>query len=169
MALHAATIRISSPTEPIVPGRGFYQLEEDALYVQIGPWTGERRFFSWLESDPVRLDFDRYGRLVFIEVTQPRRQWTVDESCRKPGVAEMADLRWLDFRQQIDPPVLICNKRKTCLQLRFGEVNPARDYYLADHVILQTDSDNRPAALWIDDIIDDLAGQELSAFRKAMS
>lgn len=150
-----------------MPGRGFYQLEEDALYVQIGPWNGDRRFFNWLESDIARLDFDRHGRLIFVEVSLPRRQWMVDKSCCRPATVEMADLRWLDFRSEIEPPELICNERQTCLQLRYGDAQPVAAYYVADHVILQTDAESRLAAIWIEDIVDDLAGQELSTFRKA--
>ena len=88
MAAQAIKLRISTPTEPIPPGRGFYQLEEDSLYVQIGLFSRDRRFFSYLESKNTRLDFDREGRLIFIEVDLPRRQWPVDLQLTRPVVAE---------------------------------------------------------------------------------
>ena len=50
-----AKLKISAPIEPIPPGRGFYQLEEDSLLVQVGVFDRRRRFFSYLQSEHVCL------------------------------------------------------------------------------------------------------------------
>ncbi len=34
--IESIALKIDTPTGEITPGRGFYQLEEDALYVQVG-------------------------------------------------------------------------------------------------------------------------------------
>lgn len=166
MTVQAAQLRVSAPTEPIVPGRGFYQLEEDILYVQIGLFSRSRRFYSWLESPTVRLELDREGRLIFIEVDKPRRQWPTDENLEPPRRAEIADIRWLDFRQPIPDPDLRTNPRRTVLRISFSEQPGSNAYYLAQEVILETDEGRRPTAIWICRIEDDLAGQEIGAWRK---
>jgi len=159
-------LRISTPTEPIPPGRGFYQLEEDALYVQVGLFSASRHFYSFLECDSVRFDLDRNGRLIFIEVAVARRRWPVVPPLVAPPIVEPADIRWLDFRSEIPPPTLATNRKRTMLRLAFADRLPARAYYLAEDVVAQVDQHDRLAAIWIVDITDDLAGQEIGAFRK---
>lgn len=149
-----------------MPGRGFYQLEEDALYVQIGLFDPCYRFFSYLESETVRLELDRQARLIFIEVTRPRRHWEVSEDMQFPVVAEIADLRWLDFRENIQEPRLATDSSRTLLHLQFCTDLPTRNFYLTPNVIAQVDSADRLAAIWIDNIEDDLAGREIASFRK---
>ncbi|MFH1688156.1 MAG: hypothetical protein ABIE70_11635 [bacterium] len=166
MPLCLPQLEISTPTEPIPPGRGFYQLEEDALYVQIGPCTHERAFFSWLESDELRMEFERRGRLVFLEVALPRRRWTKSGALAFPAPTEMADVRWLDFRQRLEPVALITDNAAALLQIRFAETTPSRSFQIAERVAVQTDQDHRLISLWIDGIVDDLAGQEIAAFRR---
>jgi hypothetical protein len=164
--IQSARLRISAPTEPIPLGRGFYQLEEDTLYVQIGPFAPQRRFFSYLEADSLSLQFDRIARLIFIEVSRPRRSWEVDRSLTRPSRAEIADLRWLDFRETIREPLITTDLSRTLLRLRFSPTSPSRSFHLADHILLQVDDRNRLSAIWIDEIEDDLAGREIAGFRK---
>ena len=166
MTIQSARLRISTPTEPTAPGRGFYQLEEDALYVQIGAFAPQHRFFSYLESEFVSLQFDHNALLIFIEVTLPRRRWEVADELIMPSVADPADIRWLEFRETIREPRLTTNKTQTRLRLQFTHNSPSRSFYIADHVILQADNSDHLVAIWIDNIEDDLAGQEIAAFRK---
>lgn len=168
MTIQSARLRISTPTEPTAPGRGFYQLEEDALYVQIGALAPQHRFFSYLDSEFVSLQFDHNALLIFIEVTLPRRRWEVANELIIPSVVESADIRWLEFRETIREPRLTTNKTQTRLRLQFTHNAPSRSFYIADHVILQADNNDHLAAIWIDDIEDDLAGQEIAAFRKQL-
>jgi hypothetical protein len=166
MPVETAQLRVTTPTEPIVPGRGFYQLEEDMLYVQVGLFNMTRRFYSWLESPTVRLELDREGRLIFIEVSRPRRQWPVDENLAPPDRAEIADVRWLDFRRQISEPELQTNRRRSMLRIVFSNRPVASSYYLAHEVILQADERHQPVAIWVCQIEDDLAGHEIGLWRK---
>ena len=166
MAINTAKLRISTPTEPIPPGRGFYQLEEESLYVQVGIFTRNRRFFSYLQSDEVSLDFDREGRLIFIEVAVPRRSWQVTPRLQKPSRAEIADIRWLDFRESIATPSLQTPADRSALRLRFSNRTPTQNYFLAESVILQVCENNLLGAIWVDDIVDDMAGREIASFRK---
>ena len=166
MTVESISLNISTPTEPIMPGRGFYQLEEDSLFVQVGSFTKRRRFYSYLESASVLLDFDQHGRLIFVEVGVPRRQWDVEQSLIPPQIVEPADIRWLNFRNSLNKPTLLANESKTALKLRFRDTDNPLNFYLAQSVIVQTDPEYRLSALWFIDIADDLAGREISKFRK---
>lgn len=166
MTVDKISLNISTPAEPIAPGRGFYQLEEESLFVQIGPFAAPRRFFSFLDSDGVRMDFDRHGRLIFVELAMPRRRWSVQPRLSPPQIVEAADIRWLNFRDLVARPRVFANDRKTIVKMAFSEVERPLNYYVAESVILQTDQDFGLAALWVTDITDDIAGQEISAFRK---
>lgn len=166
MTLATTRLEISTPTEPIAPGRGFYQLEEDALYVQIGLFDPGCRFFSYLESESVQLELDRQARLIFIEVTRPRRHWEVADDLQFPRLAEMADLRWLDFRESMQEPRLATNYSRTLLHLQYRTHLPTRGFFLTENVIAEVDSADRLAAIWINNIEDDLAGREIASYRK---
>jgi hypothetical protein len=168
MTSRSLQLRISTPTEPAPPGRGFYQLEEDALYVQIGAFEPSRRFYSFLDSDHLNLQMDKTGRLIFFALSLPRRHWPVNDSLIIPDSNGTADVRWLDFRQHIATPTIHTNPRRTLVCLRFEDRAPYRTISLATHVLLQADSCDRLAALWVDDITDDLAGQEIATFRKQL-
>lgn len=168
MALKAPKVRISTLTEPILPGRGFYQLEEDSLFVQIGPFSKKRRFFSYLESENVRFDIDREGRLIFIEVVVARRHWKIEPGIFPPTIVEVADIRWLNFRAKVGNPILVSEGNRAVLLLKFSNAKLLRNYYLAESVVAQVDENNKLAAIWITDIGDDRAGQKIAAFRKKM-
>ena len=164
--IESIALKIDAPTGPPAPGRGFYQLEEDALYVPVGEQTRRRRFFSWLESERVRFDIDKSGRLMLLEVDCPRRQWDVDSNLSGPSLAEPADIRWLDFRSFIPDPDLLTNSERTVLQLRFHTGDSWRWQALAQDVLIQTDRDLNLAAVMVTGIEDDLAGRRIAAFRK---
>ncbi len=166
MIVEPVSLNISTPTEPIMPGRGFYQLEEDSLFVQVGSFTNRRRFYSYLESDSILLDFDQHGHLIFVEVGVPRKRWDVKPSLMPPQIVEPADIRWLNFRNSLNKPILLANESKTALKLSFRDTDNPLNFYLAQSVIVQTDPEYRLSALWIIDIADDLAGREISKFRK---
>ena len=164
--LKSILLKLETPTSGCVPGRGFYQVEEDALYVPVGEPAIDRHFFSYLESKQVRFDIDLQGRLMLIEVDFARRKWKVDEQLVVPARTEEADIRWLDFRTRMPNPEILTNEQRTILTLRFSSGNPCTWYSLAESVLAQIDQDNHLAALMITDIKDDLAGHQVAAFRK---
>ncbi len=168
--LRTISLKINSPIgASFAPGRGFYQLEEDALYVPVGEHDPNRRFFSYLESRRVRFDIDRSGSLMLIEVDFARRRWSVDESLKAPSIAELADIRWLDFRSRMPDPELITDPERHLLLMRFAPNETVQWYRLAEHVLIQTDSDSQLTAMMITAIDDDLAGRKIAAFRKLIS
>ena len=168
-AIEAISLKINPPTGATLPGRGFYQLEEDALYVPVGEHATNRRFFSYLESKKIRFDIDRSGRLMLIEVDFARRHWSVDDSLVAPPISEPADIRWLDFRAQMPDPELITNPDRSKLLIRLAPNQTWQWYALAEHVLVQTDPELRLTALMVTEIEDDLAGRQIAAFRKLIS
>lgn len=162
-------LKIDAPAGLNLPGRGFYQLEEDVLQVQAGCFPDSRRFFSFLESDSVRFDIDRSGRLIMIEVTVPRRNWTTVEDLKPPTIAERADVRWLDFRTSVQEPTLLTNRSRDRLLIRFTDATSWRWYTVADSLFLQVDNNCRLAAVMVTGIVDDFAGRHLARFRRQVS
>jgi hypothetical protein len=164
-AIESIALKIDAPTGEITPGRGFYQLEEDALYVQVGEYFKRRRFFNYLESDWVRFDIDKDGQLIFIEVSMPRRRWELSTQISPPTIAGPADIRWLDFRTRIAEPRLLTNKKQTHLLIDFMSHHAWRWLTLAERVFVQVDEEHRLAAVMVTDIEDDLAGAQIATFR----
>lgn len=159
-------LRISTPAGLFLSGRGFYQLEESSLYVQVGPIEPDSRFFSYLEADNVRLDLDRSGRLLFVEVNAGRHTWKVSDDLKLPASIGYADIHWLDFRRRISNPSLITDENRTILCIRFTDVPVKASYFLAENIIVQVTEDSCLASIIVTNIVDDLAGQEISAYRK---
>jgi len=169
VSVPALALKIETPAGNNIPCRGFYQQEEDSLFVQVGAFNREQRYFSSLESDKVRFDLDKKGKLMLIEVDCPKRQWQVSEDVKIPGISEPAEVQWLGFRAGIPNPEILTNEERTSLLLRFNHGSQWRWYTAADSLFFQVDSQNRLIAVFIADIIDDIAGQRIAAFRKATS
>lgn len=159
-------VRISPPAVDMVPGRGFYQLEERALYVPIGTGAKGRHYFSSLESVHARLDIDREGRLMFVEVTLSRSNWRVADRLPSPVWAPPADVRWLGFRTAIPNPTLLTNRSGQSLLIRFSPAPPVHTVAVADSVYVSVDARGAAVSLFVSDIIDDLAGREIARFRQ---
>lgn len=150
-------------------GRGFYQLEEEELYLPVIHNAGQKaRFFSYLESDYVSFQFDRDGRLIFIEITLPRRRWRERPEFTIPQNTRTADIRFLDFRNSLPPSRIFCDATRQSLMLRFAPSTAGPLYYLAENLIAQLDNRNHLIAIYVTDIIDDLAGREIAAWRKSI-
>jgi hypothetical protein len=166
MPPRALNIRVSTPAGEIPRGRGFYQVEEEELHVPIEYPPLRTRFYSFLDSDTVSLHLDREGRLIFIEIPLPARRWKVRSNLVAPEKAELADIRFLDFRETIGNPPIYCDPARQNVMLRFSRSSSTSNYYLAENVIAQTSDDGRLNAIWISDIVGDFAGRGLAAWRK---
>jgi len=148
MPITTPELQIRTPAGKIPFGRGFYQLEEESLYLPIEYVNLQKRFYSYLDSETVSLHIDRAGRLIFIEVNIPRRRWRVKEHFIPPEIAGPAEARFLDFRKTMAEPKVFCDNNRTNLLILF---------------------DNQPAtAIWASDISDDLAGREIALWRRSL-
>lgn len=159
-------LQISTPTEPIPAGRGFYQKEEEGLFVQVGQFSSPCRFFSYIESDSFRMDIDKNGKLIFMELVIPRKLWLEDETLKAPEIIEAADIRWMDFRKAIASPKFITNISRNILRIKFQENGTALNYYLGENIVAEVNTNKELTSIWITDIIDDVAGKGISKFRK---
>ncbi len=169
MPANPLAVRISTPVVDTLPGRGFYQLDESSLYVPIGAADRSRHYFSSLESDRVRLDIDRDGRLMFIEITAARNTWVVTDKIEQPVWAEPADIRFLGFRTTIPDPQLLTDAGRQRLMLRFSPAPVARAVSIAESVVLSVDDRNSIVSMLITEIVDDLAGREIARYRESQS
>jgi hypothetical protein len=63
-------------------------------------------------------------------------------------------------------PELITNRNRTALIVRFAPPAETKTYRVAESVLLEIGNDSTLAAVWITDIVDDLAGQHIAAYRR---
>ncbi len=168
MADNGIRLRIAAPTDLFLQGRGFYQLEEDSLYVQLQPAEFNCRIFSYLESNNLRIDLDQAGRILFIELNAGRHTWIVDQNLALPLSLGYADIRCLEFRKRITSPTLATNSERTALSIIIDPAPVDRSYRIAESVILQTSAGNLLNRIMVTDIVDDLAGRGIAAFRQAI-
>lgn len=161
-------VRVDAPIGELPPGRGFYQVEEDSLYVQVGPADLSRKPFSYLENKLLRLDVDRIGRLMLIEVSLSERQWKVVDSVSPPRIAEPADIRWLGFRANLPEPQIKTNAARDHLLIEFNGSSSFNWYTVAESVFVQVDASNVVTAILVSGIVRDMAGQSIARFRQAI-
>ncbi len=162
-------LKISTPVQPIPRGLGFYQTEDDLLYVPIGGMNASRHFFSYIDSPISRFDLDKEGRLMFIELSVPKTHWKIADKLTLPDVVEPADIHWLDFRKSIAEPELLTNREKNRLLVILSGESPQFNYYLADSVILQVGQSGQATGIFVNEIIDDAGGRKIAAFRRELS
>jgi hypothetical protein len=168
MPIKALKVQVSAPAQQVPYGRGFYQLEEDELFLPVEYPQGKTRFFSFIDSETTSFQLDRDGRLIFIELAVPRRRWKVRENLVMPESARPADIRFLDFRQSFLDPSVFCDHTHENLMIRFSQGPSTHTYYLAENLVAQISCENTLVALWVSDITDDIAGRELAAWRRAI-
>ncbi len=168
MPITAPKIRIASPAGLTPLGRGFYQLEEEILYLPVEYPDGRAKFFSYIESETISLQFDRDGRLIFVELTLPRRHWIVHPEVSFPRNAEPADIRFLDFRENMNNPIVSCDQYRQNIRIEFSSLVPASTFYLAKNLIGQVSADDYLIAIWATDFVEDLAGREIASWRKSI-
>jgi len=168
MPLSAPRLRIVSPAGTIPFGRGFYQLEEEILYLPV-EYPGEKpKFFSFIESETVSIQCDNEGRLIFIELTLPRRHWIERADISFPDYAEPADIRFLDFRQKMNNPMISCDRYRQNIHIEFSPLQSVSSFHLAKNLIAEVSADNYLIGIWATDFVDDIAGREISAWRKSI-
>jgi hypothetical protein len=169
MSVKTINVNVTTPSVTIPRGRGFYQLEEEELYLPLIHAAKQKaKFFSYLESENISLQFDREGRLIFIEITLPRRRWEERADLALPHKARTADIRFLDFRNSLPPARIFCDPTGQSLMLRFAHSTNGPLYYLAENLIAQLDNNNHLTAIYATDITDDLAGREIAFWRKSI-
>jgi len=156
-------IKTPIPTQPV--SRGFYQVEEDCLYVPIHPGG---KFFSFLDSPQAVFDIDNKGRLLFMKILTPRRYWTVNKSLRPPAQAAPSDIRFLEFRNALPKIILETSPRKSWLHLVFERCDKTSAYAVAGNLIFETTPEITLAGIWITDITDDRAARSMAAWRKKL-
>lgn len=157
---------IDTPAENETFSRGFYQVEEDSLYV---PFYPGGKFFSYLDSPQMTMDIDNRGRLLFIKLLVSRQEWKIVEEFSPPQATASADIHFIDFRERLSTATMECNQNKSSLHLCFDNQIDITSYKLSDDIIVDISANNCLAGLWIKTIVEDRAAREMSAWRKSMN
>jgi hypothetical protein len=167
-------VTIHTPAEVLYFSRGFYQVEEDSLYVPIFPGG---RFFSYLDSPQLTLDVDRKGQLLFIQVHMPRRSWTRRKDLKPPSGAEPADIRLLNFRNSLPNSRLDTSADRSILRISFFEETSSGKggtkrsneiYQVAEDLVFEVTPEKELASIWITSIKHDRAAKGMAAWRKRL-
>ena len=159
-------LRIDTPTGPIRPGRGFYQLDEESLFVQIGQFTEKKHFFNYLENDTILFDLDRVGQIIFIEIAKAKRHWEQVENLTVPLNAEHADIRWLNFREKLPDANIKTDTDYKTVKIEFFENHSPLYYILSESVIAETTKEHLLTAVWVLAYDEDAGGQSIKRFRR---
>ncbi|HDL01536.1 MAG TPA: hypothetical protein ENH23_04810 [candidate division Zixibacteria bacterium] len=159
-------LRISTPTGPVKSGRGFYQLDEESLFVQIGLFTEKKHFFNYLENDCVLFDLDRTGQLIFIEISKAKRHWIIDDFLTSPTDAETADIRWLNFREKLPDVLIKTDNNFEIVKLEFQKNNSPLYFIISESVLVETDHAHSLTAVWVTSYEEDAGGQYIKRFRR---
>jgi hypothetical protein len=157
------SVKAPAAVQPV--SRGFYQVEEDILYVPVVPGG---KFYSFLDSDGIVLDIDRSGRLLFIQIRIPRHQWHTRKSLRPPAAYTTADVRFLNFRDTLPPVLIETNARTSILRLTFAAEKSSAAFAIADNLLIETTAAQTLKSIWILSLDDDRAAQGMAAWRKAV-
>ena len=171
MPIITPEIQIRTPAgkmEKTPSGRGFYQLEEESLYLPVEYPGAQKRFYSYLDSKTVSFHLDRAGRLIFIEVDIPRRRWDIKENFIPPEIAKPAEVRFLDFRKMLVEPKVFCDNNRDNLLILFDNQPAEQNIYLAENLIAQMTSSGFLTAIWAFDFTDDMAGREIASWRRSI-
>lgn len=168
MRLTRIRLRLKETPTAFPPGRGFYQVDEDALSVCIGASESDRHFFSYLESDSLRLDINKHGELLFLELNTPRRLWPIEDALQPPVAAERISIRFLDFRATLPEYSIATNATQSLLKITFSNGLAHRKFQIAESLVAQISESNDLIAIWVTEIEDDFAGQKLSAFQQQL-
>ncbi|MCK5125076.1 MAG: hypothetical protein KAR42_02365 [candidate division Zixibacteria bacterium] len=169
-------IRIETPAEKEYFCRGFYQIEEDCLYIPVFP---SGKFYSFIDSPltgiktnstkkpstGISLDIDRKGRLLFITINTPRRFWKTDNSLEIPQSLETAEIRFLTFREHVNPPVIKYRTDKNILQIELNNRHVSKAYRVADSLVITASNNGELNSIWLNDIIDDRAAKKMAKWR----
>ncbi len=158
-------IFIQSPAEGESFSRAFYQAEEETLIVSLFP---EGKFFSYLDSPQLSFDIDSRGRLLSIQVLVERKSWRTRKNLKPPPAPESADIRFIDFRDQMPEARIESTSDGKLMHIVFIDDHGFKAYRLTDKLKVEVTSDSYLAGIWILDIEDDRAAQELAAWRKQM-
>jgi hypothetical protein len=156
---------IKTPAPQQSVSRGFYQVEEDCLYIPIYPGG---KFYSFLDSPQAVFDIDNKGRLLFLKVLIPRRNWVIHKSLKAPTAAGSADIRFLGFRNSLPNIILETSRQKSWLRLVFERCDKMSAYAAAENLIFEITPNKELAAVWITNIEDDRGARGMAAWRKKL-
>ena len=146
--------------------RGFYQVEEDSLYVPLHP---AGKFFSYLDSPQATFDIDNAGRLLFLHIHTPREAWDIFDQTKPPVISNPADIRFMDFRNTLPAFRPETAADKSWLRLRFEDSRQTVSYQAAENLIFEITTEATLASIWIMAIDDDRAAQGMARWRKMVA
>jgi len=158
-------LKLITPAENHIHSRGFYQEEEESLYVPLYPGG---RFFSYLDGDNIRLDIDNKGRLLFLSLNIPRRRWIKVPRLRFPAVPGSASMKIINFRDRLPRARIYSSLNIQNLHISLFKEPVENTYQLTPSLLIETGTNNNLTGFWIKGVEEDRAALKMAAWRKHM-
>ena len=141
----------------------FYDQETNILSVNILPFEP---YDSYVESEDVRIDTDRNGRPVFIEVSRPQDEWHMESELALPVIGEAGILNLRETVRTFPTAEILCDQARKTVCLKFLARKGELVIRLADNMLAEI-ADGFLVAIWLADVQTDYAGRRQSQWRAA--
>ncbi len=154
---------VKTPADLKYVSRGFYQVEEETLYVPILP---AGRFYSYLDSAELSIDADKSGLPLFFQLHVPRKNWQVRDPLPVPGDPTFAAVHFISFRDTLPASSVMCDRDGSTVRITFFDDGRLTPIAVSDNLIFEITADNYLASIWISGIEDDRAARQMASWRK---
>lgn len=151
------------PRDEIALAAAFYDQETDILSVNVLPFEP---YDSFVESDEVRIDTDRNGRPVFVEIFRPWDKWKIDPELSLPKADFKGAVNFGDTLRRFPSGEIFADRDRKTVCVKFLARRGDQVIRLADNILAET-ADGFLVALWLTGIQLDFAGRKQSQWRAA--
>ncbi len=151
------------PARTLPRAAAFYDQETDTLAVNILPFSP---YDSFVESEDIRIDTDRFGSPIYIEVARTRKEWEIDPALQVPSSQDDMVLSIRQTTRRFPGGTLIADPTKSFAFIRLLARRGVGVYRIADHLLAEL-ADGFLVGFWIDRIELDFGGRKQARWRAA--
>ena len=116
-------------------------------------------YHSYIAADPLRLDLDKDGVPIFVELDFAGGRFDVDGCLRPPLDFELGSVRLLDFPSRIGPHTLTTDESNSLFHITLSKHAPVLALQSGRGIIWEIDTDSCLSGLWLLKCQDDLYGR----------
>ncbi len=149
------------PARTLPHSAAFYDQESDILAVNILPFNP---YDAFVESEDIRIDTDRFGSPIYIEVAQAQKDWTIEPVLPFPSVSEAVELSIRETTRRFPGGSVSTDPAKSIARIRLLAREDGALYRVADHLLAEV-ADGYLVGFWVDRIEMDFAGRKQARWR----
>ncbi len=157
---------VTAPLARPFPCRAFYDTGGDTLSAGIKQ-RGD--FKQTIEIGACSFDLTRDGKLLNIDIWEPRKHWKVEGALHPPEDVERANVMLSADGGPVTPnPEFVTDPDHTLLNLKFCRERIARFIMPATSLLCEVNDDGLLIGLWLLGIIDDINFKKEGEWRRAI-